>query len=164
MPQHVRHKPPTRLDRPRELILACPPFRSRVNLSRLVRLAGCAGMETMVVCGNLKVDPKIARDAVDSVAIIRRRTLVHALRQLREQGYRLVGLEQTDGSQLIYQFAFPRKTALVIGHERHGLTSDELAEVDDLIEIPVHGRPASYNVVTATTMAVYEYCRQYPTG
>ena len=28
------------LDRPRELIVACPPMRSNVNLSRIVRAAG----------------------------------------------------------------------------------------------------------------------------
>jgi hypothetical protein len=28
----------------------------------------------------------------------------------------------------------------------------------------VWGMPFSYNVATATTMAVYEYCKQYPGG
>jgi tRNA G18 (ribose-2'-O)-methylase SpoU len=36
--------------------------------------------------------------------------------------------------------------------------------LDDVIEIPVYGQPYSFNVATATTMAVYEYCRQYPNG
>ena len=41
-PEHLRHKPLTNLSSPRELILACPSFKSKVNLSRIVRLAGCA--------------------------------------------------------------------------------------------------------------------------
>jgi tRNA G18 (ribose-2'-O)-methylase SpoU len=36
--------------------------------------------------------------------------------------------------------------------------------LDEVVEIPVYGLPYSYNVVTAATMAMYEYCRQYPTG
>jgi len=44
------------------------------------------------------------------------------------------------------------------------MSEEELGVVDDLIEIPVFGLPYSYNVATATTMAVYEYCRQFPTG
>ena len=36
--------------------------------------------------------------------------------------------------------------------------------LDDVVEIPVYGLPYSYNVVTAATMAMYEYCRQYPKG
>ena len=162
--KHLRHKHAQHLVRPRELILACPHFRSGVNLSRIVRLAGCAGIQEVVVCGTTKVDPRIARDAVDHVQLHRRRTFEEALKRIRSQGYRLVGLEQTDQSQVLFEYQFPRKAALVIGHERHGLDDAELGLMDDLIEIPVYGLPHSYNVVTATTMAVYEYCRQFPEG
>jgi tRNA G18 (ribose-2'-O)-methylase SpoU len=76
----------------------------------------------------------------------------------------MAGLEQTTGSQSLYQYSFAQKTALVIGAEREGLSQDELNALDDVIEIPVYGQPYSFNVATATTMAVYEYCRQYPNG
>ena len=52
----------------------------------------------------------------------------------------------------------------MIGNERTGLTPDLLTLLDDVVEIPVWGLPYSYNVATATTMALYEYCRQYPEG
>ena len=84
------------------------------------------------------------------------------MKQLKADNYRLVALEQTNNSHRIFDFTFAERTALVIGHERHGLSNEELALVDDAIEIPVYGLPYSYNVVTATTMAVYEYCRQFP--
>lgn len=160
--EHIRHKEPTPLESPRELILACPPFKSGVNLSRIVRLAGCAGVTKIIACGTTKVDPKIARDALEHVEIVRRRTLASVLKQLKADNYRLVALEQTNNSHRIFDFTFAERTALVIGHERHGLSNEELALVDDAIEIPVYGLPYSYNVVTATTMAVYEYCRQFP--
>lgn len=162
-PEQIRHKVFSPLDQPRELVLACPAFKSSVNLSRIVRLAGCAAVERIVASGSGKIDATIARDG-DHVPIERRRTLLPALKKLKQDGYRLVGLEQTDRSVCIYDFKFPRRTSLVIGHERHGMTEEELAVMDDLIEIPVFGLPYSYNVVTATTMAVYEYCRQYPRG
>jgi tRNA G18 (ribose-2'-O)-methylase SpoU len=44
------------------------------------------------------------------------------------------------------------------------LTDDVLARLDDVVEIPVWGLPYSYNVATAATMALYEYCRQFPAG
>jgi tRNA G18 (ribose-2'-O)-methylase SpoU len=163
-PEHLRHKPLTNLSCPRELILACPSFKSKVNLSRIVRLAGCAAVEKIIACGAAKIDPTIARDGIGHVVIEKRRTLVPVLKTLRSEGYRIVGLEQTDRSQLIYEYAYQRRTALVIGHERHGMSAEELALVDDVIEIPVYGMPYSYNVVTATTMAVYEYLRQFPNG
>ena len=159
--EHIRHKPPIQLAAPRELLLVLAPMRSNVNLSRIVRLAGCVGITRIIQCGQGKVDREIARDAIDVVELTLRRSLPPVLEQLREEGYARVGLEQTTNSVCLYDFAFPSKTALVIGAEREGLDQQELDRLDHVVEIPVYGQPYSYNVATATTMAVYEYCRQF---
>lgn len=159
--EHIRHKPPTTLLRPRSLILVAAPLRSNVNLSRLVRLAGCAGIERIFHCGSGKIDREIARDAADHVELLSRRSLPPVIESLKKEGYQCVGLEQTTNSCLLYDFQFQHKTALIIGSEREGLSQDALDRLDQVVEIPVYGQPASYNVVTATTMAVYEYCRQF---
>lgn len=162
--EHERHKPPTPLQRPRELVLVSAPLRSNVNLSRIVRTAACCAVPRLIACGNPKIDREIARDAVDHIEIEIHRSLPPVLKELRHEGYRLVGLEQTTNSASLYHYAFERKTALVIGNERLGLTEDILALLDDVVEIPVFGQPYSYNVGTAAAMALYEFCRQYPTG
>lgn len=138
-------------------------MRSNVNLSRIVRLAGCSGISRVIQCGPGRVDREIARDAVDVVELVQRRTLLPVLEQLGQEGYQRVGLEQTTNSETLYTFQFVDKTALVIGSEREGLSQDELNLLDRVVEIPVFGQPHSYNVATATTMAVYEYCKQYNT-
>jgi tRNA G18 (ribose-2'-O)-methylase SpoU len=162
--EHVRHKPPNNLARPREIVIVCAPMRSNVNLSRIARAAGCCGIERMICTGAAKLDRKIARDGADTVQVEIHRTLPPVLDILRTGGFRLVGLEQTTNSQNLHQYSFTRRTALVIGNERSGLTEDLLALLDDVVEIPVWGLPYSYNVATATSMALYEYCRQYPDG
>jgi len=89
------------------------------------------------------------------------------LKALRDEGYRLVGLEQTTHSQNLHEYheyPFARKTGLVVGNERLGLTDDLLKLLDDVVEIPVYGLPSSYNVATATALALYESCRQFPDG
>jgi hypothetical protein len=93
--EHLRHKPPAVLERPREIVIACAPMKSNINLSRIVRVAGCCGVTRVIVCGNAQIDKKIARDGADSVTIEIHRTLPPMLKQLRTEGYRLVGLEQT---------------------------------------------------------------------
>jgi tRNA G18 (ribose-2'-O)-methylase SpoU len=163
-PEQQRHKPPVALDRPRPLVVACPPMRSNVNLSRIVRAAGCSGVRRMICCGNAKVVGRIARDAESSVEVEIHRTLPPVLRRLREEGYVLVGLEQTAGSQSLFDFAFPRNTALVVGNERLGIEPEALALLDHVVEIPVYGPPAAHNAATAAAVALYEYCRQYPRG
>jgi tRNA G18 (ribose-2'-O)-methylase SpoU len=162
--EHQRHKAPAPLDRPRELIVACAPMRSNVNLSRIVRAAGCCGIPRVIACGAARIDQKIARDGAETVEIEVHRTLPPVLKRLRDEGYRVVGLEQTSGSACLYDFRFERKTALVIGNERLGLEQDVLSLVHHTIEIPVYGLPYAHNAATATAMALYEYCRQFPRG
>lgn len=161
---HDRHKPPSPLDRPRELLVACAPMRSNVNLSRIVRTVGCCGIGRIICAGSAKVLPKIARDGADTVEIRVHRTLPPVLKELRADGYQLVGLEQTSGSRDLHTFTFARRTVLIVGNERTGLPDDVLTMLDYAVEIPVYGLPYSYNVATATAMALYEYCRQYPRG
>jgi tRNA G18 (ribose-2'-O)-methylase SpoU len=161
---HERHKPPRELARPRELVVVCAPMQSNINLSRIARVAGCCGLERIICCGTAKLQRKVARDAADTIRIETHRTLAPVLKQLREEEYRLVGLEQTSNSKDLHHFQFGRRTALVIGNERTGLTEEILTLLDDVIEIPVWGLPYSYNVASATTMALYEYCKQFPEG
>jgi tRNA G18 (ribose-2'-O)-methylase SpoU len=139
-------------------------MRSNVNLSRIARVASCCGMERIICTGPARLDRKIARDGADTLQIETHRTLPPVLDALRSDGYRLVGLEQTSNSRNLHDYQFVRRTALVIGNERTGLTDDILTRLDDVVEIPVWGLPYSYNVASAATMALYEYCRQYPEG
>lgn len=162
--EQLRHQPPIALERPRELVLACPPMRSNVNLSRIVRAAGCCGVRRLICCGAAKVVGKIARDAGSAMEVEIHRTLSPVLERFREEGYPLVGLEQTTNSQVIYEYAFPRRMVLVVGNERTGIEPDVLRFLDVTVEIPVYGLPFAHNAATATAIALYEYCRQYPRG
>ena len=162
--EHQRHKPPSTLVRERELIIACAPMRSNVNLSRIVRAASCCGVTRLICTGPGKVLKRIARDGAETIVIESHRTLPPVLRTLKEEGFQIVGLEQTTGSESLHEFSFERQTVLVIGAERRGLTEEELAEVDRVVEIPVWGLPFSHNAATAACMALYEYCRQFPEG
>jgi tRNA G18 (ribose-2'-O)-methylase SpoU len=162
--EHLRHKPLTPLTQPRELVLCCAPMRSNVNLSNIVRTAGCCGVTRLIACGSPKIDKTVARDGADQVQIEVHRTLPPVLKELKAEGYTLVGLEQTTNAVSLHEYRFERRTSLVIGNERLGLTDLELALVDTVIEIPVWGLPFAYNVANATAMALYEYCKQWPEG
>ncbi len=162
--EHLRHKQPNALIQPRALIVCCAPLRSQVNVSRIVRAAGCCGVPRVICCGHAKVIDRIARDGADAVTLETHRTLPPVLKKLRTEGWQLIGLEQTTHSESLYDFAFPRQTALVVGNERHGLDDEVLKLLDAVVEIPVYGLPHSHNVATATAIALYEYCRQFPQG
>lgn len=162
--RHLRHKPPTPLATPRELVVVVPHVRSQVNLSRIVRAAGCCGVRELVALGVKKVDRTITRDAAEYVHLHVHRSLPPVLDRYREHGFRLVALEQATASVSIYHYPFVRRSLLLLGHEREGLDDATLALVDDVVEIPIYGQPFSHNLATAAAIAMYEYCRQFPAG
>ena len=92
------------------------------------------------------------------------RSLPPVLDRLRAEGYQIVGLEQATRSESLFDFRFTARTVLVIGNERAGLTQDELDRLDRVAEIPMAGLPHSLNAATSTSIAIYEYCRQWPVG
>jgi tRNA G18 (ribose-2'-O)-methylase SpoU len=161
---HLRHKPPVALKQPRSLVVACAPLRSNVNLSKIVRAASCCGVTRVIACGNARLDRDVTRDGIDQIQLETHRSLSPVLKMLRADGFRLVGLEQTTHSHCLFDYVFRERTALIVGNERLGLEPEHLALLDDVVEIPVYGLPFSYNVATATAMALYEYCRQYRDG
>lgn len=158
--EHLRHKTQSATDEAHELIVACVPMRSNVNISGIARSASASGVKRLILTGNAKLINKIARDGADELSVEVRRTLAPVLRQFREDGYRIVGLEQSTNSHNLNHYVFPAKTVMVIGNERLGINDEILALLDDVIEIPVYGLPHSFNVSSATAMALYEYRRQ----
>ncbi len=118
----------------------------------------------MICCGNARILPEISRETGDSIQIEIHRTLPPVIKRLKQEGYPIVGLEQASDSISIFEFPFPRKVVLVIGNERLGIEDEVLRVLDRTIEIPVYGLPYAHNAATATAIALYEYCRQYPVG
>lgn len=78
--------------------------------------------------------------------------LIH---QLKDEGYRVVGLEQNDRSISLPDYRASDKIAVLLGEEVHGLTPELIDLCDDLIEIPMFGQKESYNVSVATGIALY---------
>jgi len=70
-------------------------------------------------------------------------------------GYRIVALEQAANSTHLRDYKAPAKLALLLGEEVHGITSELLTKVDDIIEIPMFGTKESFNVSVAAGIALY---------
>lgn len=156
-----RHKPAQALDAPRELLIAVPDMHSQVNLARIVRAAALFGVPEIIAAGKGRMDRDVSLGAEQHVAIRSVRSLTHPLKRLRADGWSVVGLEQTEKSQSLFTFEFPERTVLLVGHERHGITDELLAQCDRVVEIPTFGTHiGSHNASTAAIIAMYEYCRQ----
>ena len=81
--EHIRQKPPTELQQERPFIIACSPFKSHVNLSTIMRTAGCSGVKEIIATGNVKFNAKIARDGAEEVKLTTKNSLPPVLKKLK---------------------------------------------------------------------------------
>ena len=79
------------------------------------------------------------------------------LRRLKEEGYALVGLEQTVTSKTLGKVEFPEKMALVLGKEKEGIPAKIIQMLDLCIEIPQFGIIRSLNVHVSGSILIWEY-------
>ena len=83
-----------------------------------------------------------------------------ALSSLKDSGYQLCAIEQSDDSVDIARLSeLNNKVALLVGPEVTGLDSELLEKCDEIYEIPMSGSKESFNVSVAAAIALYEASR-----
>ncbi|XP_020547413.1 uncharacterized protein LOC105155957 isoform X2 [Sesamum indicum] len=78
----------------------------------------------------------------------------------KQEGFAILGLEQTANSVALDQYNFPTKTVLVLGREKEGIPVEIIHMLDTCIEIPQLGVVRSLNVHVSGAIALWEYTRQ----
>ncbi|MBX4190898.1 TrmH family RNA methyltransferase [Candidatus Saccharibacteria bacterium] len=77
------------------------------------------------------------------------------LERLSQNGYMLVGLEQTPDALDLNKFNPKQDLALIVGNEVTGLEKTVLKQMDQHLQIPMSGRKESFNVAIAAGIALY---------
>ena len=77
------------------------------------------------------------------------------LGELMQDGFTIIGLEQSSTSIPLPDYKPHKKIALIIGEEVNGISPELLAKCQDILEIPMHGQKESFNVSVATGIALY---------
>ncbi len=106
-----------------------------------------------------KAEKEIAKTALGAEKTVRWRhhdTLLAAKQELEEDGYALIGLEQSEKSQDIRKFKSEKSVALVVGREVEGLDLVEQKLCEQLVEITMVGKKESFNVSIAAAIGLYQ--------
>jgi tRNA G18 (ribose-2'-O)-methylase SpoU len=81
------------------------------------------------------------------------------MKALKEQGYTLIGVEQTTGSLSLQEFSLPENpTAIIFGNEIDGIQSEVLELCNACVEIPQAGTKHSLNVSVAAGIVLWHVC------
>ena len=87
-------------------------------------------------------------------------SLWRTIKELRDHGLQVIGLETLPQAQLYYEADFRGPLALVVGGEGEGLTHLVKENCSSIVRLPMAGRVTSLNTGVAAGIALYEVLRQ----
>lgn len=143
--------------------------RSALNVGSVFRTADAFLIERIILCGITTTPPnknirKVALGSTNSVNWKFEEDTVEAVKELKTQGYYIIGVEQADKSSKLNNIQLPNKAiAIIMGNEVDGISDDVISICDEVIEIPQFGTKHSLNISVATGIVIWELWRQINT-
>lgn len=135
------------------MVLVLDNLRSLHNVGSAFRTADAFRIQKIVLCGITGTPPhreihKTALGSTESVDWAYVENTPDAIRQLKDDGYEIILVEQTTESIPLqtWQPLAKRKYAIVFGNEVNGVSDDVIGLGDCAIEIPQAGTKHSLNV------------------
>lgn len=145
------------------LTLVLDNIRSLNNIGSIFRTADGFRVEKIHLCGITACPPhrdiqKTALGATDSVEWKYFDNTLESIKELKEQGYIILCLEQVEESTYLHDFKPEKnaKYALVLGNEVKGVDDVILAYSDFYLEILQIGTKHSFNVTISAGIAIYD--------
>ena len=137
------------------------------NLGAILRSAEAAGVDALIVCDPLTdlYNPNVIRASIGGVFCVPTAvcTSQECIAFLKEHGVRILTAQLQDSYEY-YDYDMTQATAIVMGTESTGLTSQWRQAADAHIRIPMLGRLDSLNVSVSAAILMYEAVRQRQTS
>ena len=137
------------------------------NLGAILRTADATGATAVIVCDPLTdlYNPNLIRASLGAAFTVPCATATsqEAIAWLKEKGIAILTAQLQD-SELYYDTDMTRATAIVMGTEATGLTTQWRKAADAHIRIPMLGHCDSLNVSVSAAVLLYEGVRQRNTG
>ncbi len=131
------------------------------NIGSLFRLADAIGAQEIIMCGASETPPssRIHKAAVGTEEWVKwsyAATAAEAIKRLRDEGVKIVVVEQDKRAVKLAELEVKLPVAIVIGHETSGVSKEALDLADVIVEIPMYGVNKSLNVHVSASIVAYE--------
>lgn len=150
------------------IVVVLDNVRSAHNVGSAFRTADCFHCDKIMLCGICAVPPsalihKTALGAEQNVPWEYFHDTLQAVTRLREEGFRIVGVEQTENSLELGDFrrSASEKVAFVFGNEVDGVDQSVLESCDAVVEIPQYGAKHSLNVSVSVGIILWQNHLKY---
>jgi tRNA G18 (ribose-2'-O)-methylase SpoU len=156
--KNLSRTPPTPL---KNIILILHNIRSMYNVGSVFRSADAFGIKEIWLSGYTPTPPRaeITKTAIGAEEYVQWNDIpdIHqSIQSLKNSGYGIIGMEQTNLSQPLPQYKPTHsKLALLMGSEVTGIEVELLSHLDTVIEIPQYGHKHSLNISVAAGIGMY---------
>ena len=144
------------------IVVVLDNVRSAHNVGSAFRSCDSFKVDKLWLCGICAVPPsseirKSAIGAEESVPWEYSPRTIDAVAALRDEGYTIVSVEQTEGSVSLEKFipGEGKRYALVFGNEVDGVAQEVVDESDLTLEIPQFGTKHSLNVSVSVGVVLW---------
>lgn len=148
-----------------KVVVVLDNVRSMHNVGSVFRTSDAFSIEKIMLCGITGTPPhkeirKSAIGAEKSVEWEYFKDTMEAAQSVKEQGYTLVGVEQTSESKSLKKELFnDTPIALIFGNEVDGVSDEVLSACDYCVEIPQFGTKHSFNISVSVALVLWELLR-----
>ena len=146
------------------LILVLDRITDVRNFGAIARTAVCAGVDTIIIpeqnSAAINADAiKTSAGALLKITVCRTWNLKMSLQFLKDSGIQLISCTEKTQDDM-YKSDYTLPTAIILGSEEDGVSSEFLKMSDTKAKIPISDKIASLNVSVATGIILYEAIRQ----
>ncbi len=152
------------------VVVVLDNIRSMNNVGAFFRTCDAFCVDKLYLCGYTPCPPhrEIARSALgaeQSVEWEHAERTQDLVARLREEGYRVMAVEQAEGSVSLetFQWDNTERLAVIFGNEVSGVEDGVMGLVDGSLEIPQYGTKHSLNVAVSGGIVLWQLISVYLT-
>ena len=147
------------------VVVVLDNVRSLSNVGAVFRSADAFRIGELFLCGITACPPhreihKTALGADETVPWRYFNTTAEACRELKERRYRIIAVEQIEGSVMLQDFKAEPNMAFILGNEVDGVSEEILPFCDGALEIPQQGTKHSLNVSVCSGIIMWDVFKQ----
>lgn len=157
--ENLSQSPPSKLSKVKVIL---HNIRSLHNVGSMFRSSDAFGISELILSGYTPLPPRseITKTAIGAEEFVQWSNwdnLEEMVQSLKNDGYTLIGLEQTDKSIALPDFDAKAydKICLVMGNEITGIDDQLIPHIKEFISIPQYGQKHSLNVSVAAGVMLY---------
>lgn len=160
------------------LVVVLDDVRSLYNIGSVFRTSDAFRVESVYLCGisatpapaegapacTLKAQQEIHKTALGAEESVDWKYFSNALdavKELHEQGYEVLAVEQCHGSTMLDEFVpdKEKRYAVILGNEVKGVHQEVIDQCDGCLEIPQHGTKHSLNVSVTAGIIIWTFAK-----